>query len=139
MAKSKKILYIFTLSIFILLVICTVSSKFISDAIMPVVEVMKPVGMDLNDNAHDKVISNGAIITGAYDKKYVYITRQRKGLFGQEYYAVLLEVSIIDSNDLYAALEGWNVTVFDDVVVSSSKDLTAGEVVKLSNKKSRGD
>lgn len=136
MGKSKKILYGFTLGVLILLIICTVSSKFIADAIMPVVEVVNPTKMELEldesePEIYDKVVPSTAIITGAYNKKYVYIARQRKGLFGPEHYAVLVEVQVIAGDDIYTAIGGWNVTVFDDVVISSSKPLTDGEVVKV--------
>lgn len=136
MSKSKKILYGFTLGVLILLIACTILSKFISDAIMPVVEVITPVRMELEidggeSNIYDKVIPSAAVITGAYNQKYVYITRQRKGLFGVEHYTVLLEVQIVADDDLNAAISGWNVTAFDDIVISSSKDLTEGDIVKV--------
>ena len=138
MSKSKKILYISTLCVLVLLVIFTVLSKFIFDAIIPVVETVKPVNMELLDGEtsriYNTVIPYGAVIPGEYGRNYVYIVRERKGLFGQEYYCVLVEVSIENYNDLYAALGGWSVTVFDDVVLSSSKFLTSGEVVRVINK-----
>jgi hypothetical protein len=136
MTKSKKILYGFTLGILVFLVACTFVSAQIFEINMPVVEVMKPVEMELEINdteskMYDTVVRVSAIITGSENRKYVYIARERKGLFGQEHYAVLLEVRVIAENDIYAALGGWNVTVFDDVVVSSSKDLTSGDVVRV--------
>ena len=133
MGKPKKILYGFTLGVLVFLIVCTVLSKFISDAAMPVVEVTKPVRMEVESETHDRVIPCDAISTGEYDKKYVYIAKERKGLFGPERYAALLEVSIIASDGLYAAIGGWNVTVIDDVVVSSSKPLASGDVVKVSS------
>jgi len=141
MSKSKKILYISTFSILIILIVCTVLSKFISEAIMPTVEVINPVSMDMDfmptdayNDVYDRVIPVSAIIPGAFNQKHVYVVRQRKGLFGDENYVILLEVQIIDSNDIYAALGGWNVMAFDDVVISSSRVLTAREVVKVINK-----
>jgi len=46
-------------------------------------------------------------------------------------YAKFLEVEIeaVDDEKAYAALNGWVITVFDDVVVSSSKGLAEGESV----------
>ena len=139
MSKSKKILYISILVVIALLIVCTFLSKSISEKIMPKVEVMKPARMELpNDGAeseiYDRVIPASAIITGAFNQKYVYIARERKGLFGPEYYAVLLEVAIIADDNLYVAIGGWNVSGFDDVVISSSKGLTAGDIVKVINK-----
>ena len=140
MSKSKKILYISTLSILILLIICTFLSKFIAEAIMPVVEVISPVSMKLSitdDNGEsyerefERVIPNSAIITGAFNQKYVYITRQNRGLFGLEYIVRLLEVQVIADNGIYAAIEGWNVTILDNVVISPPNNLTSGEVVKV--------
>ena len=144
MSKSKKILYISTVSILIILIVCTVLSKFISEAIMPTVEVLNPVRMELSvfdddtgeviTQVYEIVLPVGAIIEGAENRKYVYIIRQRKGLFGQEHYAVFLEVRVIADDDIYVALGGWSVTMFDDVVLSSSDYLTSGEVVKVINK-----
>ena len=131
MNKSRKILYGFTLGVLILLIVCTIVSKFIADAIMSVVEVINPVSMTIESETYDKVIPRSAVISGSENRTYIYLTRERKGLFGPERYAVLVEVQVIAGNDLYAALGGWNVTVFDDVVISSSRDLVEGDIVKV--------
>ena len=136
MSKSKKILYISTAGVLVLLIIFTVLSKIIFDALMPVVEVIKPVSMELEINGgetriYNAVIPYDAIIPGEYGRNYVYIVRERKGLFGQEHYCVLVEVILEGYNDLYAALGGWSVTVYDDVVLSSSRFLAVGEVVRV--------
>ena len=101
---------------------------------MPVVEVINPVSMAIESETYDKVILRSVVISGSENRTYIYIVRQRKGLFGPEHYAVLVEVQVIAGNNLYAALGGWNVTVFDDVVISASKDLTMGDIVKVINK-----
>jgi len=139
MSKSKKLLYISTLAILILLIVCTFLSKSIAEAIMPVVEAINPVSMEIiidetDMMVYDTVIPSCAVISNVENKKYVYIVRQRKGLFGPEHYAVLLEVSIIAADDIYTALGGWSVTIFDDIIISSSRYLTSGEVVKVINK-----
>ena len=139
MSKSKKILYISMLGVLIILIVCTFLSKFIYAARLPCVEVINPVRMELpNDETemmiYDIVIPSGAIITGEYNRKYVYIVRQRKGLFGPEHYAVLIEVQIIADDDIYAALGGWSATMFDDVILFSSHYLTSGDIVKVTNK-----
>jgi hypothetical protein len=83
---------------------------------------------------YETVIPYKAIIPGAENRNYIYITKQRQGLFGPEYYSKLLEVEIIDSNDFYAALGGWAITVYDDIILSSSIYLISGETVKVINK-----
>lgn len=136
MTKSKKLLYKSTWGILIFLIICTFLSKSISEAIMPVVEVIKPLTMTLEFDGEQRefyssVIPMSAIISGANNTKNVYVVRQRKGLFGQEYYTVLMEVQIVTTNSIYAAIGGRNVTAIDDIVISQSTYLTSGEVVKV--------
>ena len=56
-------------------------------------------------------------------------------MFGLEYYAKFLEVELeaVDDGNEYAAVKGWVITVFDDVVLSSSDYLAEGESVRILN------
>ena len=80
------------------------------------------------------VIPRMAVISGPENKNYVYIAKERQGLFGKEYGAKLVEVEIIGTSDTHAALGGWAISSSDDVVLSSSSYLTPGETVKVKNK-----
>lgn len=138
MSKPKKILSVFTLGVLIVLIACTVLSKHIASSIQPEVEVIKPVRMGISvDGAkpeiYDTVIPCNAVIPIDL-KNYVYTVEQRQGLFGSEYYAKFVEVGIVAGNDLYAAIGGWVITGFDDIVLSSSKQLNPDETVKVINK-----
>jgi hypothetical protein len=140
MSKTKKLLYKSTLGVLIFLIVCTFLSKSIAAAIIPAVEVINPVrtGTDFTPtdsyaDAYNIVVPAVAIVPGAYETTYVYITRERQGLFGPEHTVRLVEVQVIDSNNIYAALGGWNVTSFDKVVISSSRFLSSGEVVRVIN------
>jgi hypothetical protein len=141
MSKTKKMLYKSTLGVLIFLVVCTFLSKSIAAAILPAVEVMNPVRMgtdftptDSYTGVYDTVVPVSAIILGAYNTTHVYIIRERQGLFGPEHAVRLVQVQVIDGNNVYAALGGWNVTAFDNVVISSSRFLSSGEVVRVINR-----
>jgi len=135
MSISKKILYIFTAGIFVFLVFCTFLSIYISNKIQPVVEVINPVRMSLkiagNPENYNTVIPLVAIILGAEDRKYVYVIKQRQGLFGIENYAKLIEVEVIAGDGKYVAIDDLIISNSDDVVLSSSKYITSGEIVKV--------
>lgn len=134
MSKSKKILYGFTFGLLIFLIICTIVSIFVADAMLPNVEVVNPVGMELMGTHHDRVIPYSAIIHGEHGRTFVFVVRANRGLFGPEYVVRLLEVQLVDSNEIYAAISGWNVMIFDEVVVYSSRVISSGEVVRVTNR-----
>ena len=135
MSKSKRILYVLTLLILLFLVVCTFVSRVIFEARLPNVEVMNPIAMELSGNQHDRVIPYSAIMTDeATGRHFVYVARSRQGLFGDEYVVTMLEVPVIYSDEIYAAIGGWNVMVFDSVVVYSSRFLASGEVVRVAGR-----
>jgi len=136
MGIQKKILHILTISVFVFLVFCTFFSIHAADSARPVVEVAKPARMTLTVNGkparYGTVVPSEAVIPGAVvNKGYVYIIRQRQGLFGVEDYAKLIEVEIIAADDGHTAISDLIVSKSDDVVVSSSRYLTPGETVKV--------
>ena len=93
-----------------------------------------PLTITHRTKIYDMVIPYSSVISGGENKNYVYVAKEREGLFGAEYYAKLTEVEIIDNNSMHAALKGWVVTPSDDVIISSSKSLTSGETVKVIEK-----
>ena len=93
-----------------------------------------PLKITRRTRVYDIVIPLRAIATGGENKNYVFIAKERQGLFGTEYYTKSVEVEIIDKNDMYAALRGWAVSMYDDVILASSKYMTPGETVKVVNK-----
>ena len=137
MSNTKKVLYIFTVIIMILLITCTFMSRYVAVSLEPVVEVVNPVRTELivseKTSVYNTVIPYAAVISDDENKSYIYIARERQGLFGIEYYVKFLEVEIeaVDDANTYAALKGWLITIFDNVVMSSSKGLSEGEIVKI--------
>jgi len=134
MSKAKKILNAVTAAVLVLLIGCTVASKFVSEALQPVVETVKPDYIELEvDGAselYDMVVPSEAVFsTGS--SSYVYIARQRKGVFGQEYYTILAEVQVLASDSQYTAIGGRNIIRNDDIITKSSRDLENGVIVKL--------
>ena len=135
MSISKKILYIFTAAVFILLIFCTFLSIYIADRMQPVVEVINPVRMSLTVSGKSKtyntVIPSEAVHSYGENKSYVYIIRQRQGLFGIEDYAKLIEVEIIASDDVYTAIDDLIITKSDDIVLPTMDYLIPGATVKV--------
>jgi len=93
-----------------------------------------PLKVTHRTKIYDIVIPLMAIIPGGENKNYVCTAKERQGLFGLEYYIKYVEVEIIDHNSTHAAIGGWTVTPFDDVILSSSSYLSSGETVKVINK-----
>ncbi len=64
------------------------------------------------------------------DRYFVYVVNEREGILGQEYYVEEINVSVIDKNDQWAAVEG-GLTSDSCIVASSTKEVAKGEVVRL--------
>lgn len=64
------------------------------------------------------------------DRYFVYVVNEREGILGQEYYVEEINVSVIDKNDQWAAVEG-GLTSDSRIVASSTKEVAKGEVVRL--------
>jgi len=93
-----------------------------------------PLTVTHRTEVYNAVIPYRAVISLGANKYAVYVVRERQGLFGTEYYSKFVEVNVVASNNLYAAIGGWVITTYDDVVLSSSTYLTPGETVKVINK-----
>jgi len=140
MSAAKKILNKFTLGVVIFLIVCTFLSKSIAEAIKPEVEAVNPVRMSLTVEdktmRYNLVVPYMAIIHGAEDRTYVYVIRERQGLFGVDYYIKEVEVRVtIDDNFLYAAIDGRIINPDDDIALTwPGYYFMPGETVKVINR-----
>lgn len=64
------------------------------------------------------------------DKTFIYVVRSQMGILGEELAAEKRFVKVVDQNDKYAALEDGNLAEGEEVIVSSSKALEDGDVVR---------
>lgn len=64
-------------------------------------------------------------------RSYVYVVKEREGILGTEYYAMEVNVRVLDENESWVAVEG---ALDDDSVIisSSTRELKNGEVIRLS-------
>lgn len=62
---------------------------------------------------------------------YVYVVNEREGILGMEYYVEEINVSVLDKNDKFAAVEG-AVSAESRIIQSADKEIQKGDVVRLS-------
>lgn len=70
-------------------------------------------------------------LQGQNDRYFVYVVSEREGILGQEYYVEEINVSVIDKNDNWAAVEG-ALTEDSRIIISSTGEVAKGDVVRLS-------
>lgn len=63
-------------------------------------------------------------------KSYVYVVGEREGILGMEYYVEEINVSVVDKNDKFAAVEG-AVTEESRIIQSADKEIKRGDVIRL--------
>lgn len=61
---------------------------------------------------------------------FVYVVSEREGILGVEYYVEEINVSVVDKNDKFAAVEG-AVTSESRIIQSADKEVKKGDVVRL--------
>lgn len=61
---------------------------------------------------------------------YVYVVGEREGILGTEYYVEEINVSIVDKNEKFAAVEG-AITTESQIIQSADKEIKKGDVVRL--------
>ncbi len=71
-----------------------------------------------------------AVRTGRDGEEYVFLLRQKEGLFGTEYYAEKSPVTIGERSELYAAVDG-AFNMADQVVLSATRPLSSGQKVRV--------
>ena len=82
---------------------------------------------------HGVLLPAFAVRTGRDGEEYVFLLRQKEGLFGTEYYAEQFPVTIRERNDLYAAVDGiFNMA--DQVVLTATRPLSSGQKVRVTDR-----
>jgi len=61
---------------------------------------------------------------------YVYVVSEREGILGMEYYVEEINVSVVDKNDKFAAVEG-AVTTESRIIQSADKEIKKGDVIRV--------
>lgn len=61
---------------------------------------------------------------------FVYVVGEREGILGMEYYVEEINVSVVDKNDKFAAVEG-AITSESRIIQSADKEIEKGDVVRL--------
>lgn len=62
---------------------------------------------------------------------YVYVLQEAQTVLGEEYQAVRIDVTVMDRNDRYAALQEGVISDSTPVIVDSDRYVEAGDVVRL--------
>jgi len=57
------------------------------------------------------------------NRNYVYVLKEREGILGQEYYVDEINVSVIDKNDNWAAIEEGTVDKESRIILSATKEV----------------
>ena len=82
---------------------------------------------------YDVVVPYGALHQNPDETYFVYVLKMRNGLFGDEYYPEIVNVSVMYENGAYAAVNSINLSTYDKVVIYASGYLVPGEAVRLLN------
>lgn len=67
---------------------------------------------------------------GENQRFYIYVVRRQQGILGEELAAEKRFVNVLEQGDSYAALADGTLAEGEEVIVSSTKDLTDGAVVR---------
>ena len=73
-----------------------------------------------------------AAVTTVDGRSHVYVVREREGILGMEYYAEQVSVRIADQNDYFVALDNAPLDKEDRIIISSTKTIENGGIVRLS-------
>ncbi|MCM1127741.1 MAG: HlyD family efflux transporter periplasmic adaptor subunit [Lachnospiraceae bacterium] len=71
-----------------------------------------------------------SVIYQRNDSSFVYVLKEREGILGQEYYVDEAVVKVLDQNESWAAVEDGILTKDSEVIASSTKEITKGDVVR---------
>lgn len=71
-----------------------------------------------------------AAINEKDDRSSVYVMKEREGILGQEYYIDEVSVKVLDKNDNWAALEAGAVDQDSKIILSATKEIKKGDVVR---------
>lgn len=65
------------------------------------------------------------------NQHYVYLVEESEGFLGAEYHISLRNVSIVEQNESYAAVQDSGLTSEDMIVIYTNKELYEGQVVRI--------
>lgn len=116
-------------------------SKGKEDSYEVTVSVKTDVGISLYETAtmkikgeaknYSKCIEKNALREGKGGKKYVLVLVEKDTILGKQWVAEELQVTVTYSNANYAALGDEEVTAEQKIILSSNKDVQAGDRVRL--------
>lgn len=64
------------------------------------------------------------------NRSFVYVAKEREGILGPEYYVEEITVSVLDKNDVWAAVQG-ALTEESRIVENATAEIKKGDVVRL--------
>lgn len=73
-----------------------------------------------------------AAVTTVDGRSHVYVVREREGILGMEYYVEQVSVRVADQNDYFVALDNAPLDKEDRIIISSTKAIENGGIVRLS-------
>jgi hypothetical protein len=82
---------------------------------------------------YDIVVPYEALYKKSDDLYYVYVLKQRNGLFGEEYYLDTVDVNVLYENNIRAAINSLNITRNNSVVIFASGYIISGNAVRVLN------
>jgi len=82
---------------------------------------------------YETVIPYEALHQGPNETFFVYVLKQRNGLFGNEYYPEAVNVNVMYENGISAAINTVNIRLRDSIVTWASGYLIPGETVRVLN------
>lgn len=85
----------------------------------------------LSSNAYDNIVPLNALSEDGKGNVIVYVLKTRDGLFGKESYVEECVVNQIQKNSINTVILAGEINEYSDVIVSSSKPLTSGEIVRV--------
>lgn len=85
--------------------------------------------VDSHSESYGQVIP-AEVLHAEKDKYFIYVVRAQMGILGEELAAEKRFVTVLDQNEKYAALEDGTLAEGEEVILSSSKALEDGDVVR---------
>ena len=82
---------------------------------------------------YDAVVPCGALHRETDERYFVYVLKKRDGLFGDEFYPEIVNVSVMYENGVGAAVNSINLSRYDSIVTWASGYLVPGEAVRVLN------
>lgn len=131
MSVRKRVILIISAALALCFAVCTVVAAYRYDASIPIVETVRPtINPDTADDPNN--IELRLPIQCQENFGYIYLVKERDGLFSKELYVQQKpEISVIRTDDKYIYFKVGIIWIENDVVLSSSLPIRNGSVVKL--------